>query len=397
MCEGDDYWTDPLKLQRQVDFLEANPEYSGTYHDTVVIHDNKSMPSRLFRKNLKETILAEDTISKIAPFHTSSFVFRRDTVLFPSWIQKVKSGDMAIFSIVAANGPLRKVGGVCSVYRKHDGGISNSRSHTESFHQDRIELIRLLNQFHHYKYDLKALRVIEQHRNKIPNSGKAKSNCDIELSIDNLDRYYRYTSIKDAIDWVLPALRGRLLGFMGIEMPYEEYILRHSSVSECIRLNVETALEEDRGDELHSIWDGKAIPFGDKSFDSSVAIDTLEHCSHPEMFLSEVNRILKPGGVIFFTVPYNEYRYTPVSLERYLRNSNFVEMAIRATGGWYASMALMLGSWVRRVPMFKEKRKLSSKLFKPVIEFLIKKDKISRTVNLEGQMIVRLYGLAKKQ
>ena len=37
-CEGDDYWTDPLKLQRQVDFMEANPEYSVCFHDCTVFN-----------------------------------------------------------------------------------------------------------------------------------------------------------------------------------------------------------------------------------------------------------------------------------------------------------------------------------------------------------------------
>ncbi|MEA5527945.1 glycosyltransferase family 2 protein [Nodularia spumigena] len=127
LCEGDDYWTDPLKLQKQVDFLEANPEYSGAFHDIQLLESDGSWGNpRKCIQDFKERvdITLEDTISKTSPFHTSSFIFRSNSLKLPKEFSRYTSGDMAIFMIVASQGKLRRIPNNMSVYRKHKGGIT---------------------------------------------------------------------------------------------------------------------------------------------------------------------------------------------------------------------------------------------------------------------------------
>ena len=98
------------------------------------------------------------------------------------------------------------------------------------------------------------------------------------------------------------------------------------------------------------------MPFENNQFDSAFGTEVLEHCPYPKAILKEVNRVLKPGGIFFFTVPFiwplhevphDEFRYTPFSLKRLLEESGFEKIELEATGGWHASLAQMLGLWIK--------------------------------------------------
>jgi hypothetical protein len=88
---------------------------------------------------------------------------------------------------------------------------------------------------------------------------------------------------------------------------------------------------------------------------------------------------LRPGGLLFFTVPFlwplhdaphDHYRYTPFALERLLSEAGFDEIELTPRGGWDASLAQMLGLWVRRRPMHRWLRRGLSVLFRPLMQAL---------------------------
>jgi glycosyltransferase involved in cell wall biosynthesis len=172
LCEGDDYWTDPLKLQKQVDFLESHPEYSASCHKTNVVKDENTI--RTMGDHKKNIFTAEDTLSKLSLFHTSSFVFRKNALNLPEWLTHIHSTDMALFSIISKSGPIYRFDEIMSHYRLHDSGITKTKNFEKLYHLKRIQLIKHLDQYHGYQYHEKAEQVIQYHKQRIRDFGRFK-------------------------------------------------------------------------------------------------------------------------------------------------------------------------------------------------------------------------------
>ncbi len=172
LCDGDDYWTDSLKLRKQIDFLEANSSYAGCFHNTMIRNENEINPSlKPWRDYYKQTFFLEDTISELALFHTSSFLFKREFLVFPKWFSEVQSVDMALFTIIASKGPLYRIEDNMSVYRKNETGITNCIKENE-YHTNRIELFKYFKSFLNGKENEKIKIVSDFHKKQLKKNKK---------------------------------------------------------------------------------------------------------------------------------------------------------------------------------------------------------------------------------
>lgn len=126
LLDGDDYWTDPLKLQKQVDFLEANPDYGICFHNVEQQNTLGELKSTIIPnvENDKDFTLNDYILENRTA--TCSMLFKRN--LFnpiPSWFGKLPYADLGITLSVLKNS--NKKGRVfyntMGVYRVHSGGI----------------------------------------------------------------------------------------------------------------------------------------------------------------------------------------------------------------------------------------------------------------------------------
>jgi glycosyltransferase involved in cell wall biosynthesis len=128
ICEGDDYWTDPHKLQRQVDFLEANPAYSMVAENGLVIDTIKGTEYPF--NNIEERDLEIHHLLAKRQFPTASILLRT-SMLDPSLGKYKFAADTFLWCFMANKGKIRYFPIISSVYRKGMQGVVKSADKVE--------------------------------------------------------------------------------------------------------------------------------------------------------------------------------------------------------------------------------------------------------------------------
>lgn len=125
LCEGDDYWTDPGKLQKQVTFLEENPDYAITYSDCQPFDEN-GVVDRDYGGARGDLTATE--LKKAAPIFTLTSCFRNVIDEVPLDLMPARYGDMVTWSLLGHHGKGKYLADVMpSAYRVHDRGLHSRK------------------------------------------------------------------------------------------------------------------------------------------------------------------------------------------------------------------------------------------------------------------------------
>lgn len=187
LCEGDDYWIDSLKLQKQIDYMEQHPECSLCGTNGLILWDNGVKNPQYFRNTFRTIELKPMDIIGHWCFPTASLLFRKDVFdVNPKWAKKIYSGDQTKTLIALSYGIVVALGDVTCVYRKD---IRNVNSISTAADKNRIY-------------------VLSQHKllyTEFDNWTEQRFHKECQSCLERIDKEIRYINMKQKF-FLLPVL-----------------------------------------------------------------------------------------------------------------------------------------------------------------------------------------------
>lgn len=177
LCEGDDYWTDSKKLQKQIDFLKFNLDYVLCFHKAEVIKivKNKKKEKRIFYNAYDKIDYTAIDVLNSWMIPTASMVFRNVITQYPAFLKEAAYGDIGLQVYLCEYGKIRFIDEIMSVYRINDGSITISTISDFNHFNRLIKQFKLMNLFFGAKYQKAIDRKIFLLNIEKTNSYKNKS------------------------------------------------------------------------------------------------------------------------------------------------------------------------------------------------------------------------------
>jgi SAM-dependent methyltransferase len=145
---------------------------------------------------------------------------------------------------------------------------------------------------------------------------------------------------------------GDVLDFGCGSKPYRKYF---PHASQYVGVDIEVSGHVHQDSQIDYFYDGVTLPFPDASFDHVVSFEVFEHVFNIEQILTEISRVLRPGGNLFFSLPfawgeheapYDFGRYTSFGITSLLERGDFTVESIAKTNHDVEAIAQLFANYV---------------------------------------------------
>jgi len=151
LMDADDYWIDPLKIEKQVSLMENNYDISICFHNAFVYDFNHLIKPRLFNNNIKNPSI--NNVIETWLMATSTIVYRNQ-IEFPDWVYNTTNPDLLIQLLISTTGAIEYINEPMGIYLSNDSGLTFNKDYNPLKNTyNLIDLFTKYNDFTNFKHN----------------------------------------------------------------------------------------------------------------------------------------------------------------------------------------------------------------------------------------------------